>query len=191
MAIANSDIEVELREVFLKNRPEALYNISSKGTIPVLQLSKGLVIDESIDIMKWALSQSSSDWYNSNFQLQDEMIHHNDTEFKQWLDRYKYHERYPENTLNFYRDKCLETLSHYEGLLEKNSYLLANDIQLVDAAIFPFVRQCAGVNRDWFASSLPYLEEWLENWIKSELFIRIMSKYDAWKLGNEPLYVLF
>ena len=90
LAIANSDIEVELREVFLKNRPEALYNISSKGTIPVLQLSKGLVIDESIDIMKCALSQSSSDWYNSNFQLQDEMIHHNDTEFKQWLDRYKY-----------------------------------------------------------------------------------------------------
>lgn len=156
-----------------------------------MHITQESVIDESIDIMKWALLQSSSDWYNSNLQLQDQMIHHNDTEFKQWLDKYKYHDRYPEQSPTFYRKKCLETLSHYEKLLKENSYLLANNIQLVDVAIFPFVRQCAHVDRKWFSSTLPYLDQWLENWIQSELFIRVMSKYDAWELGNNPLYIIF
>ena len=191
MALANSEIKVEIREVFLKERPQSLYDISPKGTVPVLHLSEEAVIDESIDIMKWALTQSSSDWYNSNLVLQDEMIHHNDIEFKQWLDKYKYYDRHPENTLKFYRDKCLETLLHYEKLLKKNSYLLANNIQLVDVAIFPFVRQCANVDRDWFASTLPHVEQWLENWIQSELFVRVMLKFEPWKLEKDPLYVLF
>lgn len=191
MALANSEIKVEIREVFLKERPQSLYDISPKGTVPVLHLSEEAVIDESIDIMKWALAQSSSDWYNSNLVLQDKMIHYNDIEFKQWLDKYKYHDQHPENTLKIYRDKCLETLLHYEKLLKKNSYLLANNIQLVDVAIFPFVRQCANVDRDWFASTLPHVEQWLENWIQSELFVRVMLKFEAWKLEKDPLYVLF
>ena len=191
MAISHVKIKIELREVYLQKRPQELYNISHKGTVPVLILLDNVVIDESIDIMKWALRQSSSDWYCHDIALQNEMINHNDSEFKQFLDKYKYHDRHPENTLKFYRDKCAEILSHYEALLEKNSYLLANYIQLVDVAIFPFVRQCANVDRDWFASSFPYLEKWLENWIQSELFIRIMAKYEAWELENEPLYILF
>ena len=191
MALANSEIKVEIREVFLKERPQSLYDISPKGTVPVLHLSEEAVIDESIDIMKWALTQSSSDWYNSNLVLQDKMIHYNDIEFKQWLDKYKYHNQHPENTLKIYRDKCLETLLHYEKLLKKNSYLLANNIQLVDVAIFPFVRQCANVDRDWFASTLPHVEQWLENWIQSELFVRVMLKFEPWKLEKDPLYVLF
>jgi glutathione S-transferase len=191
LALANSEIKVEIREVFLKERPQSLYDISPKGTVPVLHLSEEAVIDESIDIMKWALAQSSSDWYNSNLVLQDKMIHYNDIEFKQWLDKYKYHNQHPENTLKIYRDKCLETLLHYEKLLKKNSYLLANNIQLVDVAIFPFVRQCANVDRDWFASTLPHVEQWLENWIQSELFVRVMLKFEAWKLEKDPLYVLF
>ena len=191
MALANSEIKVEIREVFLKERPQSLYDISPKGTVPVLHLSEEAVIDESIDIMKWALAKSSSDWYNSNLVLQDKMIHYNDIEFKQWLDKYKYHDQHPENTLKIYRDKCLETLLHYEKLLKKNSYLLANNIQLVDVAIFPFVRQCANVDRDWFASTLPHVEQWLENWIQSELFVRVMLKFEAWKLEKDPLYVLF
>jgi len=141
--------------------------------------------------MKWALVQSSSDWYDNNIELQDEMIHHNDTEFKQWLDKYKYHERNPDNSIQFYRDKCLETLSYYEALLEKKSYLLADNIQLVDVALFPFVRQCANVNRDWFSSTLPILDQWLENWIQSKLFVRVMSKFEAWEPGDAPLYILF
>ena len=191
MAIANSAIEVELREVFLRDRPQSLYAISPKGTIPVLELSDGSVIDESIDIMKWALAKSSSNWIVENSNNQNEMIHHNDTEFKEYLDKYKYHDRHPENTLEYYRDQCAKTLYRYEISLVENIYLLGNNIQLVDIAIFPFVRQCANVDRVWFASTFPNVERWLENWIQSKLFRRVMLKFDAWKLGDEPLYILF
>ena len=191
MAIANSNLEVELREVFLNNRPQALYDISPKGTVPVLQLPDGQVIDESIDIMKWALAQSASDWYKSNTELQDELVHHNDFEFKQWLDKYKYHDRHPENTFEYYRGKCANTLFQYEVLLEQNPYLQGEKIQLVDMAIFPFVRQCANVDREWFASTFPKVEHWLEHWIQTELFNRVMPKFDAWELGDKPLYISF
>ncbi len=156
-----------------------------------MQLSDGTVIDESIDIMKWAMAQSSAEWFHSNIKVQDEMILHNDTTFKQWLDKYKYHNRHPENTLDFYRDKCVEILSDYEILLSKNLCLLGDKIQLVDAAIFPFVRQCANVDRQWFSSTFPSVERWLESWIQSKLFVRVMPKFEAWKLDDDPLYISF
>ena len=118
-------------------------------------------------------------------------IHHNDFEFKQWLDKYKYNDRHPENTLEFYRDKCAKTLTDYENSLGENLYLLGSKIQLVDIAIFPFVRQCANVDRPWFGSTFPYVEQWVDNWIQSELFVRVMPKFDAWKLDNDPLYISF
>ena len=125
-------IGIELREVFLKDRPQLLYDISPKGTIPVLQLSDGIVIDESIDIIKWSLTQTSLKWYNSNIELQDKMIYHNDFKFKAWLDKYKYYDRHPENSLEDYRDKCSETLFSYETSLRQSLYLLGDNIQLVD-----------------------------------------------------------
>jgi len=191
LAIAASNLEVELREVFLNDRPQTLYDISPKGTVPVLLLEDGNVIDESIDIMKWAADQSSSDWYNNNTKLQDELVHHNDFEFKQWLDKYKYHDRHPENTFEHYRDKCANTLFQYEVLLEQIPYLRGEKIQLVDMALFPFVRQCANVDREWFATTFPKVEYWLEHWIQSEVFKCVMPKFDAWKLGDNPLYISF
>ena len=184
-------IEVELREVFLKDRPQLLYDISPKGTIPVLQLSDGNVIDESIDIIKWALAQSSLEWYSSNIKLQDKMIDHNDFEFKTWLDKYKYHDRNLENTQDEYRNECSKTLYRYEISLAESIYLLGDHIQLVDVAIFPFIRQCANVDREWFSSTFPHTERWLEHWIHSELFKDVMPKYKAWKLDAPPLYISF
>ena len=191
MAIAAVKIEVELREVFLKDRPQLLYDISPKGTIPALQLSDGIVIDESIDIIKWALAQTSLEWYNSKIELQDKMIYHNDSKFKACLDKYKYYDNNLENTMEEYRNECSKTLHRYEISLEENIYLLGDKIQLVDVAIFPFVRQCANVNRVWFSSTFPNVERWLENWIQSKLFECVMSKFEAWKLGDNPLYILF
>ena len=104
------------------------------------------IIDESLDIMKWALSQLESNWYLAYQEEQDEMIKHNDTVFKGWLDKYKYHDRYPEYSRNYYRNKCTETLSKYDLKLTFNPYLMVK-IHLVDAAIFPFIRQCANVDR--------------------------------------------
>ena len=191
MAIAAVKIEVELREVFLRDRPQSLYDISPKGTIPFLQLPDSIVIVESIDIIKWALAQSSLEWYSSNTELQDKMIVHNDFEFKKWLDKYKYHDRNLENILDEYRNECSKTLHRYEISLAESIYLLGDNIQLVDVAIFPFVRQCANVDREWFSSTFPNTERWLEHWIQSELFRRVMPKFNAWKLGDEPLYILF
>ena len=191
MAIANSNIEVELREVLLNDRPQSLYDISPKGTVPVLQLEDGAVIDESINIMKWALYQSSSDWYKNNIELQDEMIHHNDFEFKQWLDKYKYHDRHPKNTLEHYRDKCNETLAYYNKILKIQSHLVGESMSLAEVAILPFVRQYANVDREWFAYTYPNVERRLENWIQSELFKRVMPKFEAWKLDDQPLYISF
>ncbi len=189
--MAHGKINVEHREVFLKNRPPALYDISPKGTVPVFQIADGTVIDESIDIMKWALDQSDSHWYIADKQIQDTMIHHNDTEFKQWLDKYKYHDRHPEYPREYYRQQCADTLSEYESKLSKATYLMGEKINLVDVAIFPFVRQCANVDRVWFATTFPHIENWLEKWITSPIFTSIMPKLNAWEVGDEPLYISY
>ena len=94
MAMGYSKISYEHREILLKNRPKDLYRISKKGTVPVLKLVDGTVIDESVDIMKWCIKQNDLDgWFKDNYALQNRFIKNNDTEFKYWLDRYKYHIR--------------------------------------------------------------------------------------------------
>ena len=175
----------------LRSRPKELYRISSKGTVPVLLLSDGKVIDESIDIMKWAIIGSNSNWYNIDIEFQNELIKYNDTEFKKRLDRYKYHSRYPENSIEYYRNKCVEELTKYDSLLVNNNYLLGDKIQLVDVALFPFIRQFANVDRAWFSAKFVNLERWLENWIQSNLFKSVMCKYDVWKSDDKPNYIIF
>ena len=104
MALSYSEVEVEIREISLKMRPEALYAISSKGTVPVLQLKDETIIDESLDIMMWALEQKQSGWIEFNLKKQLEIISTNDTTFKYWLNRYKYFDRYPENNKEYYQE---------------------------------------------------------------------------------------
>ena len=191
MALAHGNIHVEHREVFLRDRPPSLYEISPKATVPVLYIHNNKVIDESLDIMKWALSQLESNWYMAYQKEQDQMIEHNDTVFKGWLDKYKYHDRYPEYSRNYYRNKCTETLSQYELKLTYNPYLMGKQIGIVDAAIFPFIRQCANVDREWFSITFPNLETWLAHWITSNIFQSIMPKLDAWKKGDKPLYISY
>jgi len=107
MALAHTGISVELREILLTERPNELYAISSKGTVPVLELEDGQVIDESFDIIMWALDQTNTDWMEINPDQQLKMIHANDHEFKPWLDKYKYHERHPEHTKEYYQDNAI------------------------------------------------------------------------------------
>ena len=107
MALAYSNITVELKEISLSDRPQELYDISSKGTVPVLCINNSTIIDESLDIMKWALSQyDPKSWITDNNEFQFDMIEVYDNEFKYWLDRYKYYDRYPENDQNYYNKKC-------------------------------------------------------------------------------------
>ena len=188
MALTQIDLTMELREVSLKNRPQQLHDISPKETVPVLQLQNGEVIDESLDIMLWCFQQNEG---QSEHLSQLEFIKIIDGEFKYWLDRYKYHESPPEYSRENYRDKCTVILSQFENLLEKNTYFSGNEMHLADMAIFPFIRQFAHVDKDWFLSAFQTLTDWYQRIHASPVFTGVMEKYDFWKEGDAPLLINF
>ena len=191
MVLSYMKISVELREVLLNERPKSLYKVSSKGTVPVLVLKDGKVLDESLDIMQWAIKQGEQKLYEDKLNEQNQLIKYNDTKFKYWLDRYKYHVRYLENSKEYYQRKCSKTLAEYDMRLRGNVYLMGDRIRLVDIAIFPFIRQCANVDQNWFNNKYPNLNQWLEIWKQSRLFKSVMMKYDQWTLGDELIIVNF
>lgn len=180
--------EVELREIILKNKPPQMLAISPKGTVPVLQLVDGTVIEESREIMMWALEQNDFQGLLNKEVLEqaNALIDENDNEFKRWLDRYKYADRHPEMTQTEYRQQGEVFLQTLEELLTKNSYLLGESISVADIGIMPFVRQFAHVDRDIFYN-LPYpnLQRWLQYWLEHPLFVRAMTKFKLWEEGDE------
>ena len=183
-----AELPVELREITLKNKPDQMLAISPKGTVPVLQLSDGSVIEESAEIMMWALEQNDPQGL-LNEKISSEanaLITQNDNEFKQWLDRYKYADRHPEMTQTEYRQKGEIFLQDLEALLTKNTYLLGNNVTVADIGIMPFVRQFAHVDREVFYG-LPYpkLQQWLQDWLAHPLFLQVMTKFEPWQEGDE------
>lgn len=185
-----AELPVELREITLKNKPAHMLAISPKGTVPVLQLADGVVIEESREIMEWALEQQDpQELLNPKTLHQgNTLIEQNDQEFKHWLDRYKYADRHLEMTQTEYRQKGEAFLQILEALLTKNTYLLGDSVTIADIGIMPFVRQFAHVDRDVFYS-LPYpkLQIWLKNWLAHPLFIQAMTKFQPWQDGDEPV----
>ena len=185
-----AELPVELREITLKNKPAKMLAISPKGTVPVLQLADGVVIEESWEIMEWALEQQDpQELLNPKTLRQgNTLIEQNDQEFKHWLDRYKYADRHLEMTQTEYRQKGEAFLQILEELLTKNTYLLGDSVTIADIGIMPFVRQFAHVDRDVFYS-LPYpkLQIWLKNWLAHPLFIQAMTKFQPWQDGDEPV----
>ncbi|WP_434698369.1 glutathione S-transferase [Pseudomonas sp. D1-1] len=181
MALRYSAVELTIVEVGLKAKPAEMLALSSKGTVPVLQVD-GRVIDESLEIINWALAQHDpQDW-----QLRDDakaqaltaaLIEENDQVFKLHLNRYKYPERHPEYTQEHYRSEGEVFLRKLEGLLETRPFLAAEHQSLADVAVMPFIRQFAHVDRDWFAQApYPRLQGWLQKFLDSELFVAIMAK---------------
>ena len=191
MVLSYMEVSVDLREVLLNQRPQSLYKISSKGTVPVLLLNDGKVLDESLDIMLWAIEQGEQKLYEDKLNEQNQLIKYNDTKFKYWLDRYKYHVRYLEHSREYYQRKCSKTLAEYDMRVSGNAYLMGDRIRLADIAIFPFIRQCANVDQNWFNNKYPNLNQWLEIWKQSRIFKSVMMKYNQWKLGDELLIVNF
>ena len=192
MALAYTNIEVELREISLRDRPQALYNVSQKGTVPVLITNDDIIIDESLDIMLWSLKNNGNQtWLSKNPDKEIELITINDTTFKKWLDKYKYHDRYPENLKDYYRDKCAAILSEHDKQLCNTKYLMRNEISISDIAIFPFIRQFANVDYQWFKNNYAHLENWLNNISSSNLFKSIMQKYNTWNEKDEPQIINF
>lgn len=182
MALWAAGIQVELREVSLREKPRHLLQISPKGTVPVLQLLDGTVLEQSLDIMHWALQQKDAQrWLRNEMTLADALISMNDGEFKQALDRYKYPERYPEQTQLFYRQQGEQFLQRLEALLVEHRFLLGDSASIADVAIFPFIRQFAAVDAQWFGqSAYPELREWLAGWVEGELFAEVMQKFPTY-----------
>ncbi|MCP1488748.1 MULTISPECIES: glutathione S-transferase [Pseudomonas] len=177
MALRYSGVPVDIVEVSLKAKPAEMLAISPKGTVPVLDAG-GRVIDESLEIMHWALAQNDpQDWLLDGDSRIAELIEANDQGFKVHLNRYKYAERYPEQPMEFYRAEGAVYLQRLEGLLQDRDYLLADHPSLADIALLPFVRQFAHVDREWFAQT-PYvrLQAWLQRFLESDLFTSIMKK---------------
>ena len=182
LAIHASQIKLELREVALKNKPVAMLQASAKATVPVLVLADGTVIDESLDIMLWALRQNDPEnWLSFQQDTLDSLIRHNDNIFKIHLDHYKYADRFPEQPPLYYRQKGEVFLTQLETRLQQHDFLLGDSASLADVALFPFIRQFAYVDINWFESS-PYLRltQWLHYWLNSDTFLKVMHKYPAW-----------
>ena len=190
LAIANSMITIELREIILRNKPQQLLDISPKGTVPVLQLQDGKIIEESLDIMYWALSHSDKNNWLDNSVITDiqQLIQSNDTEFKYNLDRYKYADRYPEYDEKYYREKSETFLADLEARLCSHTFLCSNNVSLADMAIFPFIRQFAQVDRVWFdQSSYPLVGAWLDRLLEAPFFSAVMARYVPWDEGADEI----
>ena len=185
MAVAISGMRVELREVVLRDKPPELAEASAKATVPVLVLPDGTVIDESLDIMRWALRQNDPEnWLAAGTA---DLIQQNDGPFKAALDRYKYPHRYGLVNGTPHRNEGLAILAELDAKLQNQPYLAGKTRELSDIAIFPFIRQFAATNQAWFdAQPLPALHRWLGALLRSDVFASIMHRYPRWKDGNAP-----
>ena len=185
MAIAVSGVKVELREVVLRDKPAEILEISSKGTVPVLVLADDRVIEESLDIMRWALGiNDPEDWLEDT---DETLTAANDGPFKHALDRYKYPHRYGLPDGLEHRDEALVHLTKLEARLKASRFLRENNRGFTDIALFPFVRQFAATDQAWFDTlPLPALQRWLSGLMASELFAQIMTRYPQW-IAGDPL----
>lgn len=187
LALRAAGQRVELREVVLRAKPEQMLAISPKGTVPVLQLPDGRVIEQSLEIMRWALGQSDPQgWLRADAQA---WIDLNDGPFKALLDRYKYPERHPERSAPSWRDEAVALmLEPMNRALSAHPQLLGEHVSLADMALLPFVRQFAQVDADWFSQApLPGLQAWLAAHLASALFESSMGKVAPWSPGQAPV----
>jgi glutathione S-transferase len=191
LAIAASGLECELREVVLRDKPPELVTASAKATVPVLITTEGRVIDESLDIMRWALAQHDPHrWLApANGTLDDtlQLIARNDGDFKRHLDRYKYPQRHALDNAagEDHRAACAQFIEALEMRLSRQAFLFGAHASLADAAIAPFVRQFAHTDKAWFdAQTWPRTIAWLVAFEASAGFSRAMSKYARWQAGS-------
>ena len=193
LALKYSGIQVELREVDLKAVPDALCElVPDNPTVPVLQLQDGRVIDESWDILLWAVREHDPDsWLGkneSNLVPAEQWIEMNDYSFKIELDHYKYYDRYPDKTQLEYREEAEEFIRDLEDQLQQTRFLLGDSLSIADIGVLPFIRQFAFVDKNWFDQArYPKVQAWLEVFLKSGLFNSVMEKYAVWSSGDKPV----
>ena len=191
MALAVSGVDCEVREILLRDKPQEFLKASPKGTVPVVVLPDGNVIEQSLHVMLWALGENDpNNWLPKDPVAKAEimaLIDETDGDFKHHLDHYKYANRYgadPEE----HKQKALFFLKKLEARLSEQAYLFGSAASLADYAIFPFVRQFANTDRAWFDDlPLPKLQAWLNAFLKSEIFNDIMPKLKPWANGDPQL----
>ena len=192
LAIKISGIEVELREILLREKAPELLEVSPKATVPVLVQPDGTVIEESLDIMYWALTKNDPEHWLAptigNLPQMQTLIEQCETEFKSHLDHYKYSNRYPDDDSEKERDVASQYLWFLEKRLNSHEFLFGSRLSIADMAIVPFVRQFANVDLQWFDQVHWHsLRRWLQTFVESKQFTSIMTKYSIWKLGDEKI----
>ena len=183
MALHYAGIKVEHREIELRNKPQSMLRLSPKGTVPVLSVD-GLVLDQSLEIMQWALKTSDPDGWNMlDENIATSWIEKNDELFKILLDQYKYPNRYPQLKQEVVLAQAIELmLKPMEAALASSQYLLGEKMTWVDVALFPFIRQFSMVDQQKFdALPFPNIQRWLNQHIESKLFISVMEKHPTWR----------
>ena len=178
LALHQANIDYESIEISLKDKSSEFLALSPKGTVPVLVDVNGEVIEESLEIMLWALNQNDpACWLLNDENTSSTLIDENDLNFKKNLDRYKYADRFPEHSKEYYRSQCEIFLNLLNDKLQTNHYLMAERITFADVAIFPFIRQFALVDEDWFLNSkYQELKKWLNDFKNTEMFQEVMKK---------------
>jgi len=184
MALYSSDQTYLLREVLLRDKPDEMLALSAKGTVPVLQLADGAVIDESLDVMRWALNRNDPEGWLHPHDM-DTLIETCDTDFKTHLDRYKYASRYDDSDPLSHRRAGERFIQHLDARLAASPYLFGERKALADIAIAPFVRQFALADWDWFfATPHVNVRRWLSAFIASTPFTAVMDKFEPWRPGD-------
>ena len=188
LALVSAGVRVELREILLRDKPVAFLETSPSGTVPSLRLADQ-VLDESLDIMVWALKQNDPEALLDMPEAGWDLIATSDGPFKTALDHTKYASRYPDLDPAVERGKAAEFLKVLDGQLKGEMWLFGNRPTLADYAILPFVRQFANSDRAWFdAQDWPDLAGWLDRFTSGERFAAIMTKYPVWSKDDAPLW---
>ncbi len=182
---------VQLRAIVLKNKPAEMLQSSPKGTVPVLVINPSTVIDESLDIMLWALSKSDPQnlLYKDRPETLPEMmsmINRFDTEFKVCLEKYKSAKRYHEDSKSYHREQCEVYILDLEKRLTEHLFIMGEHLSLVDYAILPFIRQFARVDRKWYLQTpYPNVKRWLKTHLESQVFSKAMTNFPLWLDSQE------
>ena len=192
MILKLADIKCELREVRLNNKPEHMLEASPKGTVPVLIL-EDKIIDESIDIVNWALNITNvfeGNIKQDQINLTEELIDLFDDKFKYHLDRYKYSNRYEDVDVEHHQNECLNILKKLETIIDGTNWIFGDSISKLDILILPFIRQFRIADQEWFDSqqNIPGIQRVLMNFLDSNIFKSVMNKYDEWSEGSDKIY---
>ena len=194
LALKLANIQCELREVRLNNKPKHMLEVSPKGTVPILIL-EDKIIDESIEIINWALDQNNifkDNISSEQIKITEQIIDIFDNKFKYHLDRYKYSNRYENADKKFHQKECLDILIDFEKVISDGNWFFGNELNKLDISILPFLRQFRIADPHWFDSlkQIPKIQNLLYNFLDSNLLNQIMFSYEVWGASSEISYLI-